>query len=243
VISDFAAGARYFTQGLRLINLPGIRRYAAIPVLIALVVLGVLVTLGATYFDSLLDWLLPPSDSWWSGLVRTVLWPLFAMASLLVLYFGFTVLANLFGAAFNGLLSEKVEARLRGQGIDTGGLGTALRDLVPATFNELRKLLYFVFWVVPLLLLFLVPGLQIIAAVLWAVFSAWMLAVEYGAYPMDNHRIRFPQARAALGQRRMLAQGFGAAVMVAMLIPVFNVLVMPAAVAGATAMYVDHFGE
>jgi CysZ protein len=70
-----------------------------------------------------------------------------------------------------------------------------------------------------------------------------MLAVEYGAYPMDNHRIRFPQARAALGQRRMLAQGFGAAVMVAMLIPVFNVLVMPAAVAGATAMYVDHFGE
>jgi CysZ protein len=243
VIRDFAAGAGYLTRGFSLINRPGIRRYAAIPVLIALIVLGALVGVGANYFESLLDWLLPSGDSWWSGLVRTILWPLFAVAALLVLYFSFTVLANLVGAPFNGLLSEKVEARLRGAGADSGNLASALADVIPSMLNELRKLLYYLLWAVPLLLLFLIPGMQLVAAVLWAVFSAWMLAVEYGAYPMDNHRIRFPKARAALAQRRMLALGFGAAVMAAMLIPLLNVLVMPAAVAGATAMWVERFGE
>jgi len=243
VIRDFAAGAGYFTRGLSLINRPGIRRYAAIPVLIALVVLGALVGVGAGYFGSLLDWLLPSGDSWWSGLLRTIVWPLFAVAALLVLYFSFTVLANLVGAPFNGLLSEKVEAKLRGAGADSGSLASALADVIPSMLNELRKLLYYLLWAVPLLLLFLIPGAQFVAAVLWAVFSAWMLAVEYGAYPMDNHRIRFAKARAALAQRRMLALGFGTAVMAAMLIPLLNVVVMPAAVAGATAMWVEKFGE
>ncbi len=38
-----------------------------------------------------------------------------------------------------------------------------------------------------------------------------------------------------------MAMGFGGAVMLAVMIPVLNMVAMPAAVAGATAMWVDHY--
>ena len=66
-----------------------------------------------------------------------------------------------------------------------------------------------------------------------------MLALEYAAYPMENHRVYFSQVRSHLKKHKLLAFGFGAAVMVASSIPFINFVVVPAAVAGATAMWVN----
>jgi CysZ protein len=66
-----------------------------------------------------------------------------------------------------------------------------------------------------------------------------MLAVEYLDYPMGNHGLSFSEQRRRLRRRPMLSLSFGAGVLLLMLIPGLNFLAMPAAVAGATALWVD----
>jgi len=106
-------------------------------------------------------------------------------------------------------------------------------------WGEVRKLLYVLLWVFPLFVLFWIPVINIIAPLLWIVFSAWVLALDYHDYPLGNHQIKFPQQRAILRKNRFLALGFGLAALAATMIPFVNFLVIPAAVAGATALYLD----
>jgi CysZ protein len=56
---------------------------------------------------------------------------------------------------------------------------------------------------------------------------------------MENGGLRFAQTRKLLHRRRGLSLGFGGAVAVALLLPGINLLVMPAAVAGATLLWVE----
>jgi CysZ protein len=240
MIGNLFTGADCLLRGFRLINQPGVRLFALIPILVTLLVFVLFGGLAVVYFGWLLDWLLPAGDSWWIIGVRAILWPIFVVAVVLVWSFTFTVVANLIGAPFNGLLAEKVEARLTGKPFsDTGGLLGAIKDFVPSLINELRKFAYYMRWAIPLLVLFVVPVINVAAPFLWGIFMAWMLALEYVDYPMGNHGIRFNEVRRRLGQQRMLAIGFGGAATGFMLIPIVNLFVMPAAVAGGTALWVE----
>ena len=55
--------------------------------------------------------------------------------------------------------------------------------------------------------------------------------------------MRFKELRARLRRRRALALGFGGAVVLATMIPVLNLFVMPAAVAGSAALWVSELGN
>jgi CysZ protein len=102
---------------------------------------------------------------------------------------------------------------------------------------------YFLIRAVPLLLLFLIPGVNIFAPVLWMAFSAWMLALEYADYPMGNHGLLFSEQRLKLREKRLTILGFGGAVLLLTLIPAVNFVAVPTAVAGATVMWVEEFVE
>ncbi|MCW8875363.1 MAG: sulfate transporter CysZ [Gammaproteobacteria bacterium] len=236
-MKDLFLGVAFLLEGLRLIRLPGLRRYVLIPLLINVLLFG-----GALYFAfgwvaSLVEMLLaylPAYLDWLSYL----LWPLFALVSLVVVFFSFTMLANFIGAPFNDLLAAAVERQLTGRAQEDSDWKTLLRELLPNLLSELRKLLYFVLRAIPLGILFLIPGLNLAAPFLWALFAAWMMALEYTGYPMANRGLLFPQQRRWLREHRGLSLGFGGATLLGTLIPVVNFLVMPAAVAGATAMWV-----
>src|SRR5918992_14665 len=101
-----AMGGRYAARGSGLITQPGIRRYVIVPLLINFALFGAAIWYGASQFEALLDWLLPNWLEW----ARWILWPLFAASALLVVFYAFTLIANLIGAPFNGLLAEKLEA-------------------------------------------------------------------------------------------------------------------------------------
>ena len=234
------SGPAYLLRGLRLINQPGLRRFAVLPVCIALVIFVVLAWAAYAYFGVLLDRLLPSGEGWWATGLRAILWPLFFLAVVLVWYFGFTVTANLVAAPFNGLLAEKVEARLTGAAPAATNWRALLADLLPAMFNELRKLAYYLLWAVPLLILFLVPVINLAAPVLWGLFAAWMHYLEYLEYPMENHGIRFRAVRRRARRLKLGGLGFGAAVMFATLVPVLNLVVMPAP---ATALWVERLKD
>jgi len=89
----------------------------------------------------------------------------------------------------------------------------------------------------------MIPGLNLLAPFAWFVFSAWLFALEYSDYPLGNCGLHFSQIRAELRQRPLLALGFGASVSICTMIPLLNFLVMPAAVAGATAWWLDESGR
>lgn len=243
MLVDALRGARCLGRGLRLIWRPGLRRYVIIPLLVNVVLFAGLTIYAASQFAEMVQWMLAPLPSWLDWL-RYLLWPLFALVAMLTVFFGFSLVANLIGAPFNGLLANAVERQLTGRGVDDGApWHQVLADIVPALLGELRKLGYFLRWVIPLGILFLIPGLNLAAPFLWIAFSAWMLSVEYADYAMGNHGLGFRVQRERLRRRRGLALGFGGATLLATMTPVLNFLVMPAAVAGATILWVENLSD
>ena len=222
--------------GLRLIFSPGLRRFVMIPLLLNVLIFAALAYFGGIYFESFMDrWL--PSHSWLEFL-RWILWLLFAIAYALALFYGFTMIANLIASPFNGILAAKIEERLTGS--QPAAADESVMKAVPsAVAGELNKILYLISRAIPMLLLFLIPGINILVTVAWVVFGFWFLAIEYGDYPMGNHAIRPKAQRVHLRQRRFKSLAFGAGVTVMMLIPVLQFAAMPAAVAGATRFWVD----
>lgn len=228
-------GAIYFLRGFALILRPGIRAYVAIPLLINVLVFAGLIYFGAGQLQALLDQMLPE----WLDWLQWLLLPLFFLAALLVGFFTFNMIANLISAPFNGMLAEAVERQLTGRQPINGGWQKMIRDLWKTLGSELRKLGYIVVRALPILILMLFPGVNVIGSVLWIIFSAWMLAVTYVDYPMGNHGIAFPEQRGLLAKRRLMSLGFGGCVMAALAVPILNFLVIPSAVAGATALWVE----
>ena len=237
-MNELLKGFGYVLEGVRLIRLPGLRRFVLVPLLVNALLFTVLMFAAVSGFERLLDYLLGFLPDWLHWL-QYLLWPLFAVSILLILAYSFTVIANLLAAPFNGILAEAVEKHLTGQSLDqTGDWRALLKDIVPSLLSELQKLLYFALRALPLLLLFVIPGINLAAPILWTVFSAWMLTLEYADYPLANHGLKFREQRPRLRERRLMSLGFGLAVLGLMLIPIVNFLAMPAAVAGITALWV-----
>jgi CysZ protein len=241
-MSNQHSGIHYLLQGLRLIRQPGLRRYVIVPLLVSTLIFTAAI-FGLTYWlDILVNTLLGKLPGWLDWL-RYLLWPLFTLTGVLIVFYSFSILTNLVAAPFNGMLAEAVEQHLTGQPIDAGGWQELAKDLLPSLLSELRKLVYFLLRALPLGLLFLVPGINLAAPVIWGLFSAWMLAIEYADYPMANHRLQFKAQRQLLRGKRVLAYGFGGGVLLMTMVPILNFIAMPAAVAGATAMWVERFRE
>ncbi len=239
-------GAGYFLDGFGLMLKPGARRWVLIPLLLNLLLFTALIYYGAQYFELLTT----RFEQWlpdWLDWLRWLLWPLFLLTVLLVVFFGFTLVANLISSPFNGLLAEAVERHLRGDhapssGAD-GGWGTLLRGMGAALADEVGKQWYYLTRLLPVLLLFFIPLLNLAFPLVWFLFGAWMLALEYNDYPMGNHELRFKEQRQRLGRKRLMSLGFGGAALFAATLPGLNLLAVPAGVAGATAMWLREFQD
>lgn len=242
MISDVMSGIKYFFRGFKLLTRPELRWFVLIPLVINILLFTAAIYVAVHQFDVLMGWLLPQGPQWWAELARTVLWVFFSILVLLILFFTFTIAANFLGAPFNGLLSEKVEEYISGSRVNnSGGIRDFVSTILPSLLSELKKALYFLLTAALIFLVILVPAVQVLSPFIWALFTSWMLALEYAAYPMENHRLFFSQARRQVRKQKLLALGFGAAVMVASTIPVVNFVVMPAAVVGATLMWIERF--
>ena len=235
-------GANYLLKGFSLIHQKGIRRFAYIPMAINTLLFSFAIWLSVSEFDSWIHRMIPSwIPEWLLGWIMWIIWPLFASLLLITIFFTFSIIANILAAPFNGPLAEAVEKKLLGQAPEGLNWSEIIKDAPSMIWNEIRKLAYVLLWMIPLFILSWIPVVNITAPVLWVLFSSWMLAIDYHDYPMGNHQLKFPQQRELLRQKRFLALGFGAATLAATMIPIINFLVIPAAVAGATALYIDNY--
>ena len=236
-------GPQYLSQGLKLILSPGLRLFVLLPLTINLLLFVGLIVIAMQQFAGWVDTFMPTLPTWLSFL-EYVLWPLFVVLVLLMVFFTFNLLANIIAAPFNGFLSEKVEVVVRGQDDFPPFSGAELMAMVPRTLGrEMRKLGYFLPRALALLILSFIPVLNILAAPLWLLFGVWMMAVQYIDYPADNNKMSWDDMLSWLREKRWQSLSFGGITYLALLVPGLNIVMMQAAVAGATLFWVRERGE
>jgi len=233
------SGAGYFIKGFELIRLKGIRRFVFIPLTV-----NVLLFIVAFYFMFLqLDYYMAMLNNWlWDGFkwLTTVLWPVMVITVLILFSFLFSTIANWVAAPFNGLLSEKIEAILTGTENPSGGFLDVIKDIPRTLTREWQKLVYYVPKAIGFFILMLVP---LVGQIIWFLFIAWMMAIQYQDYPFDNHKISFEEMKNSLQRKQGLSYSFGMTVAIFAMIPLINLIVMPVAICGATALWVDHYRD
>lgn len=234
------SGPDYLLRGFKLLREPSIRPFAIIPLIINVVVIVALFVSGTMGMGALLDSWLAGIPAWLEWL-KTLLWLVMAIGLLILLCLSFTLLANLIAAPFNGWLSARVEAHLTGIEPESGL--TMGQEAWQSIRGELGKLWFFLSRAAVLgivsLIIFWIPVVNTILPVLWFIFGAYMLALEYMDHPMANHGLEFKAKRQLLAEHRMLSLSFGGTATLFTAIPLVNLIIMPAAVAGATQAWVE----
>tara|TARA_R100001377_G_scaffold69969_1_gene45327 strand:- start:105 stop:866 length:762 start_codon:yes stop_codon:yes gene_type:complete len=234
------SGASYFFKGFSLIRQKGIRRFVFIPLAINALLFSfafyfVYLELN-TYMDSMMSWL--PS---WLDWLSVVLWPLAVLTILVVFSFIFSTVANWLAAPFNGLLSEKMEAILSGNEAPKGSMLDIVKDIPRTLSREWQKLAYYLPRAIGFfIIMWLLP---VVGQVIWFLFIAWMMAIQYKDYPFDNHKVPFATMKKMLKQKQGISYSFGITVALFSMIPIVNLVVMPVAICGATAIWVDHYKD
>ncbi|MBU2924566.1 sulfate transporter CysZ [Colwellia sp. 4_MG-2023] len=232
------SGAGYLFKGFELIRLKGIRRFVFIPLLVNLVLFSCafyyIYRELEHYMQLMIGWL--PS---WLDWLSAVLWPLAVITVLIVFSFLFSTAANWLAAPFNGLLSEKIEHLLVGETGPSESMLTIVKDTPRALGREWTKLVYYIPRAIGFFVLMWI--LPVIGQVIWFLFVAWMMAIQYKDYPFDNHKISFFDMKQALKKQQGLSYSFGITVTVFAMIPIVNLIIMPVAICGATALWVDHY--
>ncbi|WP_301099858.1 sulfate transporter CysZ [Otariodibacter sp.] len=236
--NQISAGFHYFVYGWRLLFQKRLLPFVLFPILINALVMSGLIWLFFTNVGQLLDTALPSWLEWLSF----ILIPLMFLMILVIFYFTFTTLANFIAAPFNALLSERVEQQLTNENLTDMSIAEMLKDVPRMLKREWQKMWYSIPRIIALFLLGFVPFLgQSIIPILTFLFGAWLLAIQYCDYPFDNHKISFQRMRNALLEKRMMNFTFGTLVSLFTMIPFLNLVAMPVAVCGASAMWVGEY--
>jgi CysZ protein len=235
----FFAGAALLGRGLGMIlRRPGLLLLGLVPAVITgIVFLAAFGTLlyfisdvagAATWFAD--DW-----SPGWRNAVRFVAAVGILGAAGLIGVVLFTTVTLLVGDPFYEKISEEIDEQAGGvPGAVTPSFWRALRrNLV----DSVRLLLLSMLVGIPLFAASFIPAVgQTVVPVVGAAVGGWFLAIELVGIPFARRGLRLADRRRVLGAHRATALGFGVSVFLCFLIPLGAILVMPAAVSGATLL-------
>ena len=217
--------ANCLLKGLKLLSKPELRKFILIPVLINLILYSAAFAVGYYTISDLITQFIPGWLSWLEWLI----WPLFFISGSIAVFFTFALVANLFAAPFYSQLSAKTLSVISGN--------TETLDEQPLNqiiWAELKRFTYLTSRMLPILILFIIPGINLVAPFLWALFGAWGMGLEFMAYPLEKQGVLFSQQKEIAKNRRIGVLSFGGLVLFGLSIPLFNLIVAPTAVIGAT---------
>lgn len=212
-------------KGLQLLKTPALRPFVLMPLLINFVLYSAAFMLGYFYLNHLVMQMIPDTLHWLTWLI----YPLFFVSFCVIGFFTFSMLANLIAAPFYAKLAAKT--------LDVMGF-SLLSAVEPSAIQiwkaELTRLRYSLTHTLPLLILFVIPVVNVIAPIIWLLFSAWCVALEYFGYPLENRGMLFPEQKQTLKTMRVDAVIFGSIILVGQTIPIINIFISPTAVIAAT---------
>lgn len=233
-MSHPASSISLHLEAFRMLSHPKVRWYVVIPIL-----LNIALFFGTTLFvvhqlQDFFNWVLSFLPGWLDWLLW-LFWLLTALLMLIIYAYTFTLVGNVVGSPFYGLLAERVRE------IETGVIDTtpftakimweiALRSLK----REIIKFFYFAPRLIIILLLSFIPVVGPVLAGLWA---AWSLALNFLDYPSDNDKIDFAGMKVQMSKKRFASLTFGGVALGLGSVPLLNIVAMPASIAAATLLW------
>jgi len=233
-------GLGCFAQGLGLILKPGLRQYVMIPFLINVVVLSFFIVYGIAQYDQWMAYIAGSLPDW-ASFLSWIIGLLGLLVGFAILLYGFLIVGNIIAAPFNAILSVKVEEYLLGRPLTSNTPFTLV--VLRSVSREFIKLAYYLPRLLGLLILSIIPVFNALAPFLWLAFGAWMMTIQFADYAADNNEISFSELRRRMASNKFDGLLFGIIAYVLVAIPLLNLILIPAAVAGGTVFWVEHLAE
>lgn len=243
--SRFVAFARASALPFRAARFLAARRalwpLVAIPACINLVLFVAAAGLVITSADTIAAMLwAPPTGAGVGTSILLLFWYVLYAAvlifGLMVAYVVTLLLSGIVASPFNDALSERVEQQLTGRegpSADGSFVGEAVRSVL----STAAIAFLYVALMGPVLLLNLVPGLgSLAAALLGTGLGAFFLALEFTDITLARRRYPLRRKLRLLRTHPALTLGFGLSTSLLLWIPLLNVLCVPIAVVGGTAL-------
>ena len=227
-------GASCFVDGARLARSKPLRRFVWAPLATSLVCVALLLGVGYAWVADASAWVVAATPAWleWLGhLVAVLLYGL----GLIVAGWLVGLIAVLVASPFLGALSAGAEREQFGTAPSYAP--SVVAAVSGAVRREARKLRYHLPRLAAVFLLTLVPVVNVGAPLVWFVFGAWMLAVQFVDYAAENRGLDFAETLAVLRANRAAALGFGAVTGVLLAIPFAALVVIPSAVCGGALLW------
>jgi CysZ protein len=244
--TDFFTGIGLLGKGLGMYaRSPGLLLLGILPAFIAFLVLIAAFGVVLYFLGTEARWVTWFADTWPSGgrdLIRALAEAAIIIAFIFIAFLSYTALALAIGDPFYERISQRVEKRYGAR--DPGVNLPWWKEFARSVGEGIRLIVFSIVVAVLVFLIGLIPVAgQIAGPVIGALVGGWALAVELTGIPFARRGVRLRERRRALRRHWWLAMGFGVAVFVCFLIPFGAVLVMPAAVAGATLLTRHVYGQ
>ena len=235
-LRDFLLGFSYPWRGFRTLCQPRFRRLAAWPIAINIALFSAAVYYLAAAFSQWMGNFFP----WWLEWLEWLLWPVFALMVLVTLAFGFARFANLIAVPFNARLCQALMQARPEDPLTLAAQRQSWRNNLRILRHEAAKLGAWLLWFAPLLLLTFIPVIGQLAQLVLTYLAVYWCALEYIDYPLSEAGVPLGALRIRLSEQRLLMLGFGTGQMLLMLVPLLNLVAIPAGVAAATRLCQEH---
>ena len=252
VTVGYFRGLRYPFRGMKFVYFehPGLVRFWIVPILITLAVLSVVGWAAMQYHTALLDlvWEAPEASEGFWDKVLSGLHAFFDVVLAIVMFIAGAVVvaatSSVIAAPFNDALSEEVERLVTGVTGPKFSVQRLIGDTLRTIAIELFKLsMYFVIMVPLFILSMVVPVFgQIVYSVFGFLFTSVYFAVDYIDWPASRRSSSVNYRLGLLKKNALSMLGFGSGVWLFLMVPLVNLLFMPAAVAGGTLLFLDLAG-
>jgi CysZ protein len=231
----FGHGAGFLLRGLRMWReRPALMLLGIVPALIVLVLLTGLFVAMVLLADDLIGWATPFADDWsdlWQGVLRIGIYVAVVVGSVFLSVIAFTGLTLTIGDPFYEKIWKETELMLGGDvpAKGVGWLRGAVDGLGLVVLGIATTLMVFAIGLMP------VVG-PIIGPVLGVVVAGRLVAGELVSRGLEARGMDRAARKELLADHRSTMLGFGVVVQACFLVPFGAVLMMPAAVVGATML-------
>ena len=204
-------------EGLKLLGHRDIRWLVIIPLCINLTMFASLTGFAAQWLGDWLDSIINLVPDWLHWLVW-IIWGLFTFVALVIYALTFTLIANLIGAPFYGLIAWASFVRQL----------QLMAYLIPRSIAVGLACIGISFF----------PLINMLIPIVAGSWAAWSLALQYLDYAADIDQVGFRQLRQRAAAQRWQSMGFGFCALAGSAIPLLNLLLMPATVIGGTLLWI-----
>jgi CysZ protein len=230
----------YWFRALNWVMKAPLRPYVLLPLMLNIGLFICLFVFGFSYITEsigpmIASWM--PGWEWLASIVAVMVFVLVFTVFMPVLSMLFSIFGAMIIAPFCGLLADKT-ARLHSPNHPFPEVPLS-KMIANSIVREVRKLMYFIPRVIILLILSFIPVINIVMPLVWLIFGAWMLALQYADFAADNDGYSFNQTKDLLWQKKNHAIGMGIVIYFIALIPILNFIVIPVSVIAGTLLWIE----